>query len=195
MVQIILLKLQSSAGNLIWDGILIQFRLTPSFSTMVGRLPLPTFNTHLANFRYFLELAAMTRMLIWRRRIVTSYQKCNRSNETLTMSSHLPLGTTGKIYQKSPPKTTIFPPKIFSVACASSNCIKSRRVRSIALKAQHASSVPHPKWSYQLYAPTRPLSSSVWCYKSTHRAYQSKSWILNGPFCHLEAAKMQFIMR
>ncbi|KAH9530383.1 hypothetical protein CY35_U001500, partial [Sphagnum magellanicum] len=36
-----------------------------------------------------------------------------------------PLGTIGRICQKSPPRTTIFPPKIFSVACASSNCIKS----------------------------------------------------------------------
>ncbi len=52
------------------------------------------------------------------------------------MSSRPPLGTTGKIYQKSPPKTTVFPPKIFSVAYASSNCIKSRRVRSIASKAR-----------------------------------------------------------
>ncbi len=52
------------------------------------------------------------------------------------MSSHPPLGTTGKIYQKSPPRTTVFPPKIFSVACASSNCIKSLKVQSTALKAQ-----------------------------------------------------------
>ncbi len=52
------------------------------------------------------------------------------------MSSCLPLGTTGKIYRKSPPRTTVFPPKIFSVACASSNCIKSRKVRSTALKVR-----------------------------------------------------------
>ncbi len=51
------------------------------------------------------------------------------------MSSCPPLETTGRICQKSPPRTTVFPPKIFSVACASSNCIKSRRVRSTALKA------------------------------------------------------------
>ncbi len=51
------------------------------------------------------------------------------------MSSHPPLGTTGRIYQKSPPRTTVFPPKIFSVACASSNYIKSHRVISIASKA------------------------------------------------------------
>ncbi|KAH8942905.1 hypothetical protein BDL97_13G020200, partial [Sphagnum fallax] len=36
-----------------------------------------------------------------------------------------PLGTIGRIYRKSPPRTTICPPKIFSVAYASSNCIKS----------------------------------------------------------------------
>ncbi len=52
------------------------------------------------------------------------------------MSSHLPLGTTGRIYQKSPPRTTVFPPKIFSVAYASSNCIKSRRVQSTTLKVR-----------------------------------------------------------
>ncbi len=52
------------------------------------------------------------------------------------MSSRPPLGTTGKIYRKSPPRTTIFPPKIFSVACASSNCIKSRRVQLTILKVR-----------------------------------------------------------
>ncbi len=50
------------------------------------------------------------------------------------MSSRIPLGTTGKICQKSPPRTIVFPPKIFSVAYASSNCIKSRKVRSITSK-------------------------------------------------------------
>ncbi len=52
------------------------------------------------------------------------------------MSSRLPLGTTGRICQKSPPKTTVLPPKIFSIACASSNCIKSCRVQSITSKVQ-----------------------------------------------------------
>ncbi len=52
------------------------------------------------------------------------------------MSSHPPLGTTSKICRKSPPRTTVFPPKIFSVAYASSNCIKSCRVRSTALKVE-----------------------------------------------------------
>ncbi len=52
------------------------------------------------------------------------------------MSSRPPLGTIGRICQKSPPRTTVFPPKIFSVAYASSNCIKSRRVQSIVSKAQ-----------------------------------------------------------
>ncbi len=52
------------------------------------------------------------------------------------MSFHPPLGTTGKIYRKSPPRTTVFPPKIFSVAYVSSNCIKSRRVRSTASKVR-----------------------------------------------------------
>ncbi len=52
------------------------------------------------------------------------------------MSSRPPLGITGKIYRKSPLRTTVFPPKIFSFACASSNCIKSRRVQSTASKAQ-----------------------------------------------------------
>ncbi len=37
---------------------------------------------------------------------------------------------------RSPPRTTVFPPKILSVACASSNCIKSRRVRSTTSKAR-----------------------------------------------------------
>ncbi len=52
------------------------------------------------------------------------------------MSSRPPLGTTCKIYRKSPPRTTVFPPKIFSIACASCNYIKSRKVQSIASKAQ-----------------------------------------------------------
>ncbi|CAK9222562.1 unnamed protein product [Sphagnum troendelagicum] len=52
------------------------------------------------------------------------------------MSFRPPLGTTGRIYQKSPPKTTVFRPKIFSVTCASSNYIKSCRVRSTASKAR-----------------------------------------------------------
>ncbi len=52
------------------------------------------------------------------------------------MFSHPPLGTIGRICQKSPPRTTIFPPKIFLVACASSNCIKSRRVRLIVSKVR-----------------------------------------------------------
>ncbi len=52
------------------------------------------------------------------------------------MSSHPPLGTTGKICRKSPPRTTVFPPKIFSVACASSNCIKSCKVQSTSSKVQ-----------------------------------------------------------
>ncbi len=128
MVQINPLKLQSSASSLIWDGILIQFGSTPSSSTMVGRLSSPTFNTHLANFRCSSELAVMTRMLIQRRRIVTCCQRCDQGNETLTMSSCLPLGTIGRICQKSPPRTMVFPPKILSIACASSNCIKSCKV-------------------------------------------------------------------
>ncbi|KAH9557607.1 hypothetical protein CY35_07G093000 [Sphagnum magellanicum] len=32
------------------------------------------------------------------------------------MSSRPPLGTTGKICRKSPPRTMVFPPKIFSIA-------------------------------------------------------------------------------
>ncbi len=136
MVRINPLKLQFSAGNLIWDEILIQFGSTPSSFTMAGRLPSPTFNTHLANFRYSLELAAMTRMLIWRQRIITCCQRCEWSKEALTMSSRPHLGTTSRICWESPPRTKIFPPKIFSVAYASSNCIKSRRVRSTALKAR-----------------------------------------------------------
>jgi len=103
---------------------------------MAGKLSFPTFNTHLANSRYSSKLAAMTRMLIWRQRIITCCQGCNRSNEALTMSSHPPLGTIGRIYQKSPPRTMVFPPKIFSVACASSICIKSCRVRSTTSKAR-----------------------------------------------------------
>jgi hypothetical protein len=63
MVRINPLKVQSFARSLIWDGILIQSRWTTS-SAVVGRLSFPTFNTHLANFRYYLELAAMIRMLI-----------------------------------------------------------------------------------------------------------------------------------
>jgi len=52
------------------------------------------------------------------------------------MSSRPPLRTTGKICRKSPRRTMVFPPKIFSIACASSNYIKSRRVRSTASKAR-----------------------------------------------------------
>ncbi len=102
---------------------------------MARRLSSPTFNTHLANFHCSLELAAMTRMLIWRWRIVTCYQRCDRSNEALTMSFHPPLGTTSRICWKSPPRTMVFPPKNFSVACALSNYIKSYKVRSTTSKA------------------------------------------------------------
>ncbi len=52
------------------------------------------------------------------------------------MSFCPPLGTTGRIYQKSPPRTMVFPPKIFSVAYASSNCIKSRRLQSTVSKVR-----------------------------------------------------------
>ncbi len=52
------------------------------------------------------------------------------------MSSHPPLGIIGKICRKPSPRTTVFPPKNFSFACASSNCIKSCRVRSTASKAR-----------------------------------------------------------
>ncbi len=52
------------------------------------------------------------------------------------MSSCPPLGKTGKICRKSPPRTTVFPPKILSVACASSNCIKSCRVQLTASKVR-----------------------------------------------------------
>ncbi len=52
------------------------------------------------------------------------------------MSSHFPLGTTSKIYRKSALRTTVFPPKTFLVACVSSNCIKSHKVRSTALKVR-----------------------------------------------------------
>ncbi len=52
------------------------------------------------------------------------------------MSYRPPLGTIGKICRKSPPRTTVFPPKIFLVACASSNSIKSRRVWSTTSKTQ-----------------------------------------------------------
>ncbi len=51
------------------------------------------------------------------------------------MSSRPPLRITNKICQKSPLRTMVFPPKILSVACVSSNYIKSRKVRSIASKA------------------------------------------------------------
>jgi len=47
-----------------------------------------------------------------------------------------PLGTIGRICRKSPPRTTVFPPKIFSVACASSNYIKSWKVRSTVWKVR-----------------------------------------------------------
>ncbi len=46
------------------------------------------------------------------------------------------LGNNSKICRKSPPRTTVFPPKIFSIACVSSNYIKSRKVRSTTLKAR-----------------------------------------------------------
>ncbi len=46
------------------------------------------------------------------------------------------LGNNSQDLSKIPPRTTVFPPKIFLVASASSNCIKSRRVRSTVSKAQ-----------------------------------------------------------
>jgi len=44
--------------------------------------------------------------------------------------------TLGTICRKSPPRTIVFPPKIFLVACASSNCIKSHKVQSTSSKVQ-----------------------------------------------------------
>ncbi len=52
------------------------------------------------------------------------------------MSSRPPFGTIGKICQKSPPRTTVFPPKIFLVTSVSSNYIKSHKVRSTTSKAR-----------------------------------------------------------
>ncbi len=43
---------------------------------------------------------------------------------------------SGRIYRKSPRRTTVFPPKIFSVVYALSNCIKSHKVRSTASKVR-----------------------------------------------------------
>ncbi len=103
---------------------------------MAGRLQSPTFNTHLANSHYFSELAAMIRMFIWRQRIVTCYQRCDQGNKVMTMSSRPPLGTISRICQKSPLRTTVFPPKIFLVASASSNCIKSWKVWSTTSKVR-----------------------------------------------------------
>ncbi|CAK9267897.1 unnamed protein product [Sphagnum jensenii] len=62
--------------------------------------------------------------------------RCDQGNEALTMSSHPPLGTIGRICQKSPPRTTIFPPKILSITYASSNCIKLRKVQSTTSKVR-----------------------------------------------------------
>jgi hypothetical protein len=39
--------------------------------------------------------------------------------DTSTIYSFLPLATTGSICQKSPPRTTVFPPKDFSPLCGS----------------------------------------------------------------------------
>jgi hypothetical protein len=47
------------------------------------------------------------------------------------------LGNNNQDLLKIPPRNMVFPPKIFSVACASSNCIKSRRVRSTVSKTRH----------------------------------------------------------
>ncbi len=46
------------------------------------------------------------------------------------------LGNNNQDLLKIPPRTMVFPPKIFSITYASSNYIKSRRVRSTASKAR-----------------------------------------------------------
>jgi len=46
-----------------------------------------------------------------------------------------PLGNNRQDLSKIPTKEHVFPPKIFPITCASSNYIKSRRVRSTASKA------------------------------------------------------------
>ncbi len=46
------------------------------------------------------------------------------------------LGNNKQDMSKSPPKTTVFPPKIFSVTCVSSNCIKSHKVRLTTSKVR-----------------------------------------------------------
>ncbi len=191
MVQINPLKLQSSVGSLIWDKILIQ--MPPSSSAMVGRLSSPNFNTHLANFHYSSKLATMIHMLIWRRRIITCYQRCDRGNEALTMSSRPPLGTTSRVCWKSPPKTTVFPPKIFLVTYASSNCIKSRRVQSTTLKAQRCIIGAS---SQMIKSALCTNSATFICYvmlqvDSSCRLIE----ILNGWFYCPKTTKMQFLMR
>ncbi len=160
---------------------------------MVGRLLSPTFNTHLANFRCSLELATMTCMLIWRWRIVTCYQRWDRGNKALTMSSRPPLGTTSKICQKSPPRTMVFPLKIFPIACASSNCIKSHRVQSTASKArrciigassQMIKSALHTNSVAFIYCVMLQIDSSC-----------RSIGIFNGRFYRPKATNMQFLMR
>jgi hypothetical protein len=102
---------------------------------MVGRLPFPTFNTHLTNSCCSLELVAMTRMLIWRWKIVTCCQRCNQGNEAFTvfLSS---FGNNRQDLSKIPTKDHSVPTKDFFSCLASSNCIKSRRVRLTTSKAK-----------------------------------------------------------
>jgi len=65
--------------------------------------------------------------------MLTKMRWRQRSTNNVFSSS---LGNNRQDPSKSPPKTTVFPPKIFSVAYASSNCIKSCRVRSTASKVR-----------------------------------------------------------
>ncbi len=56
-----------------------------------------------------------------------------RSTDNVFTSS---IGNNRQDLSKIPTRTMIFPPKIFSVAYASSNCIKSRKVQSTTSKAR-----------------------------------------------------------
>ncbi len=111
------------------------------------------------------------------------------------MSFRPPLGTIGRICQKSPPRTTVFPPKIFLVACASSNCIKSHRVRSTTSKARRCIIGA----SSQMIRSTLCTNSATFIYCVMLQVNSSciSIGILNLEWTVLlpKATKMQFLMR
>jgi hypothetical protein len=126
------------------------------------------------------------------RNMLPKMQLRQQSTDNVFSSS---LGNNKQYLLKIPTKDHGFPPKIFSVACASFNCIKSRRVRSTTSKVWRCIIDVS---SQMIILVLRTNSATFICCVMLQVNSLCKSigiLILNGQFCRLETTKMQFLMR